>query len=638
MMAIILVLAYAGIFLVLWNIAATDWRQTALRAAIVFAGYLVLLTNVLSLVKGITPWGLLGGWCLPVIGAAFWLWRIRKNKGKILLPRFSRPANWLDGVLVLGIIVYLLVTVLVAWMAPPNTYDSLTYHMSRVAHWAQNQSVEHFATGIEIQNTQAPGAEWVVLNFYVLAGGDRLVNLVEWLASVGCVIGAAYIAAKMGAGTVGQRLASVFVVTLPMGIAQASSTMTDYVVAFWMICLAAELVQFSEEREARALLYLGAAAGLAFLTKATAAAYLLPFALWTLVIAWRRLKLVKALQWGGVVLFIIALLNFSPLLRNQATYGQIFDAQMSTAHGNELLTWQGVTSNLVRHAALQVGTPWLKVNHWLEFQILRLHVKLGLDMDDPRTTSVGHFHVIPMNYSEVLIGNPFQAILIVLSILLAFLLVKRLKPIVLFYGMAVIFTFVVFAAMFKWQVFSSRYHLPFFVLFAPFVAVALSRLWKSSLAYLAAVALLIVCVPFLFHIEQRPLLSTESEITPEGGNTLLNTSREQWLFATAGFQDGYLRDRDIADAILQAGCHNVAVMLSGNGAEYPYWSLLGKPAAGIRIEWIVSGPSDRYRDLSYQPCAVICQGCESQDKFNGLPKVINAGIQLFLDEGSGGQK
>jgi hypothetical protein len=49
--------------------------------------------------------------------------------------------------------------------------------------------------------------------------------------------------------------------------------------------------------------------------------------------------------------------------------------------------------------------------------------------------------------------------------------------------------------------------------------------------------------------------------------------------------------------------------ISGAGAEYPYWLLLGAPRDDLRIEWIVAGtPSAQYSDPEL-PCAIICDTC-----------------------------
>jgi hypothetical protein len=147
-----------------------------------------------------------------------------------------------------SILAILIATGLVAWFAPPNTFDSLTYHMSRVAHWAQNRSVGSYPTGIPRQAFMSPGAEVAVLQVYVLGQSDRLVNFVNWFAMAASLVVVSHIAKRMGAGPTGQWFGAVFAAALPMGIAQASSTMTDYVLAYWMLCVAESERLHSGER------------------------------------------------------------------------------------------------------------------------------------------------------------------------------------------------------------------------------------------------------------------------------------------------------------------------------------------------------------------------------------------------------
>jgi hypothetical protein len=90
----------------------------------------------------------------------------------------------------------------------------------------------------------------------------------------------------------------------------------------------------------------------------------------------------------------------------------------------------------------------------------------------------------------------------------------------------------------------------------------------------------------------------------------------------------------ITDQILDAECMNVGMAISGSGAEYPYWILLGAPRDDLRIEWIVAGtPSARYSDPDFQACAVICDTCDDQRSFRGLPLVdVQGKIRLYLQK------
>ena len=543
--------------------------------------------------------------------------------------KLSRPDGWLDWILLGGIVLYLAMTAFVAYLAPPNTFDSLNYHMARVAHWVQDQSIRHYLTGLDIQNNNPPGAEMVILNIFALTGSDHFVNFSAWAASLGSVVGASWIAFNFGANRSGQRLAAIFAVTLPMGIAQASSTMNDYAVAFWLVCVASEVVSFYKESEPVALLFAGLAAGEAFLTKGTSAPYLLSFGIWAAILAVRRLHIKQTLLYGGVALGLALALNAGFVSRNLNTYHQLFDPAMSDLHGNQLRNWQGVASNVMRTVGGQLGTPFPKVNAAEFLVIAKLHQWMGIDVNDPRTTSIGKFRISTPNFNEVRAINPLQTFLILIACLIAIIKICNMEKVALLYTLVVLSGLAVYSYLFKWQIFGSRLHLSFLVLFAPMVGYTFSTLaQRFKLAEALGVILLVLSLPWLFHIENRPLIDNPTDV-PFAGKSLLDTSRKDWYFVTAGNQSAM---KGLASSIAQADCHQVGIVISGSSPEYLYWVALDAPRPDMRIEWITSNSAIlELQDPSFVPCAVICESCGSDDHFNNLNKVMDNGSQqLFL--------
>ncbi len=365
MLALLPLLALAGITWIVANqIPQISWRQAFLRAAILTGVFIIFTTEILSLFRGITPFGLTLTWVLPLVLSAIWLVRWWKSGQPLRRPHFYFPASWFDRVLVFGLLSVLAVTALVAWLTPPQTWDSLRYHLPRVAHWAQERAVRHFATGMNVQNYMTPGAEMIILHFYVLVGGDRLANFVSWFAMGGSMIGASLIAKQLGARRSGQLLAAIVTATIPMGIVQASSTMTDYVMAFWVVCAASETVGLIlDGPRSASLTFNSLAAGMALVTKPTALVYLLPFAVLTGVVLIRRAKLGRALRWAAVGFSLVLALNIGHLGRNYVVYGNPISSQRNIdLHANQLLTPPGLISNLLRNAALHAGTPKGAVN------------------------------------------------------------------------------------------------------------------------------------------------------------------------------------------------------------------------------------------------------------------------------------
>jgi hypothetical protein len=67
----------------------------------------------------------------------------------------------------------------VSVVASPNNWDSMVYVMPRVSHWIQNLTVDHYPTHSPLQLNSGPWAEFVILDFQLLAGNDRFANLLN---------------------------------------------------------------------------------------------------------------------------------------------------------------------------------------------------------------------------------------------------------------------------------------------------------------------------------------------------------------------------------------------------------------------------------------------------------------------------
>jgi hypothetical protein len=622
--------AYLGLILYLGN--RWDSKHTGsllLRAAAISTAYLVLALEALSLVRGITWPGMVTAWLLP--GLILWalLFRRRYNGYPVHLPRLRLPAYGWERLLLGMIVAVLIITFTVAWISPPQTWDSLTYHLSRVAHWAQNRSIDHFITGIERQNSMSPGAELLVLNTYVLTGGDRLANYPQWLAMLGSLVAVSLGAKFLGAKPLGQWLAACFIATLPMGIAQASSTATDYVTTFWLVYAAVEVLHYHVEQEPSSPFFASLAAALALLTKPVSVPYLLPFAVWMVVLIMKRSGWKVALRWGTAALIIVTAVNGGFLARNLVTYRHIANPADFQYHSNQLRSLTGLISILSRNAGMHAGLA--RAPEWNDniFKVvLRIHMLLGLEMEDPRTTLVGYFQVRPPSTQEDFATNPYHAYLALGVFVLMLPLWRSLERRTVLYASSAALGFILFSFIYKWQIFGARFHLLFFVLFAPVVGTVLSKPRFKPLTALLAAVLLILSFPWLSSIDSRPLYPKQVQ-----GESILLARRDELYFSNAtGVEEGV---RAITAEIQHQGCSQVGLMLHGDDPEYLFWRLLGAPRKTLTLEWIVAGtPSARYRTQAFQPCAIICSGCpQEQVTLGDLHRQYeNSGFVLYMKE------
>jgi len=596
-------------------------RRLLLRASVAWAACAVLIIEALGSIHAITPISLSLAWLSVSAASIHWSTRGGHKSARLRMPRLEI----LDVTLIALVALIVGLSGLVAWFGPPSTADSLNYHMARVAHWAQNRSVAPFATGIEWQNGSSPGAEFIVLHAYVLGRGDQLANLVDWLAFLGCIVGVSVVAGQLGASRRAQILAAVIAATIPMAITQASSTMNDIVVALWTICVAAETLGLAREKTSvRNVIYLSLAAGMALLTKATAVAYLLPFALWAAVVIVRSVRLRGAALRAGLCVTIVLVLNLGYLTRNWVLYRYPFGVpQVASSLLFPYPSWRFLASSLLRHAGLHAGTPWPVINDVLGRGIIKANLLLGLSTSDPRTTSVGEWFIRRPTTAENIAGNPVHAYLYVGIALAAVLLWRRVSTTARVYFLATGATFLIFCAVFKWQVFSSRYHVPFFVLYVPFAALVLGRIRSAAALAGIALGLVLSATPWILSIQERPLVPLEGMAQTQ---SVLKEPR--WDSPIVG--DPYTES---ATMILEGGCSQVGLTLGGASPEYLLWMLLGAPDDDLHLEWIVAGtPSARYREPGFLPCAVVCDACpEEWLSVRGLPLALRSGgVRLFM--------
>lgn len=633
LLALIPLFAYLYIFIFLYNrFPADPVRRTLLEAAIVWGVYLAISLEVLSFFNGITSLGLLVIWLIPIVLVLVW-YVLRRSRGqRTSMPRLLFPASWWDRLILLVICVVILATGLVAWLTPPQTWDSLTYHLSRVAHWAQDRSIWHYATGIDRQTSMPPGAEEQVLDFYVLTQGDRLSNFPEWLAMLGSVMGVSLIAYYLGGKSSGQWVAAGFAATLPVGIVAASSTINDYVAAFWVVCVVVECLAYYKTGEKRALLFTCMAAGMALLTKPVSVPFMLPFALWLGYMIIKRHGFLTVLKWGVVAVVVVGVINVGYLARNVITYGGLSNPVDFENHYNQLHTVQGFLATTLKNAGVHLGLPGLaEVNRAWYLLILKIIVKLGLDINDPRMTAVGYFQVVPPSTHEAVATNPYHAYLIFALLVSLFFVARKHGKSLLTYALLAVATFLLFSLIYKWNTFGTRYDLAFFVLFAPAAGVILAGFDKLKLGHLVVVLLFVGSLPWLFSIYERPLIPAAAGKSEQ--TSVLTADRQDLYFTNAP------SERDVytqyADIIKDKGCKDVGVMLEGDDPEYLLWELLGAPTSGTRLEWIVSGPTSMYSNRDFQACAIICRGCTAQQSpLRGLEIAYSTGdFSLYLPAG-----
>ena len=588
-----------------------NWRLALVQTLILWGIYLSLGTEILGVFNAINRLSISLMWLLPILIGILWVWIWLKQRKVLRLPIIYHRDSWAGLVLDFLVILILIVTAWVAIVAPPNSSEAMVTRMSRVAHWEQNQSLAHYPTGIEAQNNNSPGAELIMLNFFLLVGHDGAVNVVAWLFFAGSVAAVASLAEVFGANHNGQRMAAIFTASLPVAITQATGALNDIVVAFWVVSAVLMLLYYSKQTQKSFVLITAAcAASLAILTKPTAFIFLWPFALYMVVILRKRMGMVKMLMWAAIAFVIIGGINAGHFYRNQKTYGQFYRPVELSEQMNEIRNFRVLVSNISRNASLHADLPFPRADNWFKTNLHQLHDVLDINVSDPRTTMGEEFFIPQVNTSEMTSGNPIHAVIVVLSLIIIVVMVKmgkEKKDFLIYIGL-MIFSLLLFCYYLKWQPSGGRLHLPFFMLLAPMLAILVDRLEKFDIEIVIAVLMLAYAMPWLFQTQERPVFPDINRTYPV---SIFHQERSMLYFTSN--PDDYPFKQAIADEIISRGIHEIGLDLLPNSAEYQFWALLGPVDNDVRIEWITTETaSAQYLREDFSPGAIICEKCTSE--------------------------
>ena len=518
-------------FACLWGVTTLydrdDWRIGFLKACVLWGSLTLLITELLSVFVAIRPGTLALAWVLISVSSLYVIRRHIFGEGNSHLAGarnlFALPTGDRWWVLPLIPVAAIAIAIaVIALIAPPNNWDSMTYHMSRVEHRRTNGSVIHYPTHMVWQLYLNPWAEFAILQFQTLGfGSDRLANFVQWFAMVGTLVRVSLLVRLLG-GTLGaQSLAALVVASTPMVILQSSSTQNDVVCGFFVVVAVyfafERLVTSSKEHE----WYLPLSVALAFATKGTAYFILLPFVGYAMVGVMRQEGLRACSRLIGIMVLAILLLNVGYWARNFGLWHHpLGDPQWLVKYQNESFGMSETLSNVVRNLALHLGTPSSKVNAFTEALAQRIHSVIGLSIHHPSLTFFPRDTVVPdaeFLVHEDYTGNGVLLILSGLAVCLA-IATKAGRPMRMF-ALLLCASGLLFCVLLKWAPWNSRLHTPLFFLAAVLVGRLLAP-WELD-------------VPNANRVRWNQAAAATGAMLVVGG-VVMNEWLLGWLFAPGG--------------------------------------------------------------------------------------------------------
>ncbi len=573
-------------------------RKSFLLASVIYGILIVLSTESLSQFQIINAVSLSLFWSFTIlIELVYYYLYCGKSLKCEINPIPLSPSL---KILAAPVFAILSITFITAIVAPPNTWDSMTYHMSRIMHWMQHRSIMHYPTHYTPQLYQPPWAELSIMHLQILSGGDRYANLVQWFSMVGCLLGLSLIAQELGASQREQILVVIIAATIPMGILQASSTQNDYVVSFWLTTFIYFGILLKNNLDWRNTLFAGSSLGLSLLTKGTAYLFAFPFVLWFAfagMIKYRRKIIAPAI----CVIVILIGINSGHYMRNYRVWGAPLttdtDKITNERHGLSVLV-----SNMSRNALLHADTPLEFIDTFLYRTVDKLHSSMGVSTDAADTTH-GKYAYTAQKYHEDFAGNPVHLGLVLIAVIIALFNMRKIDTQYVYYLTALIAGFIVYCLFIKWQPYGSRLQLPLFLLCSPLIAIALSLLKYKWIPNIVVVLLILFSVPYLLNNHSRPILNFYDD--GHVHKSIFTTDRTaQYFYNRPYIESGY---REIVSSIKRSACNDIALDIGEDQYEYPLWVLMqGSDNQIPHIEHVnVTNASKSITSTEFQPCIGI---------------------------------
>lgn len=421
-MELIFPAAFAAILYYFRN-KGEDFAKSLGKSLLIHQACVLLFANLLSTGNSLNRYTAFAAWFFVIAvvaaigvkkqGTTFFC--IRKEFWQIKHPG-KQPCKALTmterGLLVICIVLSGILLVGALFTVPYN-YDSMTYHLARIGHWMDNGSVNYYLTNIDRQLYSPVLSEYNMLFLMLLSGGDRWLNLQQY---VSMLITAYYIykVARM-LGT--DRTFSIFGVfvffTMPLTISQSITTQNDLSAAMWYVLFLYYLLWFIQiegirfpwkEKElpkdnrkenkkeskkeskketkketarelVEKLICIGACVGFAFLMKVSVCASMIFFMPWLLVCCIRRKDRLKdLLSAAGISLGALLVIISETLIRTYISCGSFI---ADTTSGDIMVATKNVSYiivNILKNYSLLITQHlWT----WINGFIYRIAISVG---------------------------------------------------------------------------------------------------------------------------------------------------------------------------------------------------------------------------------------------------------------------
>lgn len=502
---------------------------------------------------------------------------------------------------------------LLALITTPYNWDSMTYHLPRIAHWAQNRSVAHFSTNSIRQISSPVLGEFVNLHVYILCRGhDLLFNLLQGSSYLTCAVMAAAIAGRLSCDRRFRFLAALLYMSMPIAFAEALTTQVDNFATVWLLFFVYRLMEYTDRETsmrfdgitACRVGTMGLCVAWGYLTKPSVCVGMVVFALWLLLVCIVRRDRPGDL---GRIFFCalpcVALPMAPEILRNFKSFGAYASPSAGAQQLVATLQPSYLIVNLLKNLSFNMPTALVKDGHEI-FTVIAVKAAalLHVELNAESISEKGREYMLHEagNYNCDTAGGPVVLWLFIFCALWALLRFGKTQweKCGRGYAIAAAVSFLAFCTVLRWEPFVGRYMISYLALLCPFIAVIL-QLETDGKKREPLRWGIVGTVCFLCVMELLGLSRYHYKIFQEHART-----RPYSYFAARW--DEMAPYAALTDQIKSRGYENVGLYLhKADDFEYPFWAMLD----GCRLEHVlVDNETAGYADETFVPDCIIWFG------------------------------
>lgn len=654
-MILILPLTLMTLFLYQWKQKQEDIFEAFSRTLLLFSLLLLAITNLLSCFHGCTRIGIFVSWLLVCFLTAT---RYVVKFG-LALPERKHPLKegmqkYLSGCSLMTKIMLCLCAVLCvvlfagALFTVPHNYDSMTYHLGRVAHWMDQGSVNHFVTNIDRQLYSPVLSEYYLLHIMLLSGNDTFVNLLQYFSMLVCALFLYKCARRLNTNRTFSVLAVFLFFMMPLTISQSVTTQNDLFAAsffamflyYFLWFIKKEQLVFDREERGN-LVRVGILVGFAYITKTSVCASMVMFLPWLVLVRLAKKDNFLALFKSALTALIALVVIISEsLIRNYLSSGTILP---DTASANIMVATKNVSYiivNILKNFAL-ITTQHLSdaLNGFICRIAIHTGALLKVEVNNEAISFHGFDFITHMNRGEnmyshditpsALVGYLAFLCGVALLLMAIWVLVRRVQKkqiagdtlLSFGFGISSWLSLGFIMALLRWQPWGTRLMYPALAMMVLTIAnlsgLFLKKTAKGvqniSLGLLILLGVILAYPSVLYNME--PAVTNLSEGC---------TNRLERYFT---YNDRYETYEELAACVKELhpddGSFTIGVNISGDGYDYPLWLVfkeqlpkatlqhlrfdspeLIKDAPGLLLwvekDWLEVGETVEYGDVTYE--------------------------------------